>query len=440
MGDNSRVTGSLVGDLDISGELWLLLSLMALMTLFFKFSRIVSLRNLDLFLLFALAPGMMFLVGDSGRGAGSLTSYTLLLSGSMLWLIRCLADVGLGRRPLLEPNLNAAGLAFLGISLLLLLMVETISLPVKAGKERNPAETGLKPTEKQTEEASKNLPVKPLEEVGKAVLEATPVASQVRLSTPQEIISRIIATLSHLTIVVSLIIIGWRHFLRPVTGISAAVGYVLLPYTRIALVDSGQALPAALITLAIVFYRRPWITGVLIGLAAGWMPACLGVIPVWMGYYRGKKRVRFTLAGVALVLVSALIGIDFPDFATWVRALGARSVTETGLLFDREAPISSSLWTGLDPSFRLPVVVAYLIMAIGAFFWPAEKHLGELISISAAMLIASQFWYLEKGGTLVLLYLPLLLLMMFRPNLQPKQLAWRAQFIRQQRSLQEQLS
>ncbi|MDE2508844.1 MAG: hypothetical protein KGM43_16685, partial [Planctomycetota bacterium] len=39
---------------------------------------------------------------------------------------------------------------------------------------------------------------------------------------------------------------------------------------------------------------------------------------------------------------------------------------------------------------------------------------------SAAILIASQFWYLEAGGTLVLLYLPLLVLIMFRPNLAAK--------------------
>lgn len=432
--------GSLVGDLDISSDLWLILSLVSLMTLFFKFSRIISLRNLDLFFLFALAPGMMNLVGAPDRGPGSFNAYALLLSGSMLWLIRCLSDVGLGRRPLLEPNLNAAGLSFLGICVLLLLIGETISLPVKAGKERNPAETGLKPTDQQTEEASRNLPVKPLEDVGKTIVEATPVATQGMRNPPQEILSRVIAALSHLSIVVCLIIVGWRHFLRPVTGISAAVAYVLLPYTRIALVDSGQALPAALITAAVVFYRKPWITGILIGLAAGWMPACLGILPVWIGYYSGKKRWRFTLAGLALVLISALIGIDFPNFATWVRALGARSVTETGLLFDREAPISSSLWTGWDPSFRLPVVVAYLLMATWSFIWPIEKHLGELISMSAAMLIASQFWYLEKGGTLVLLYLPLLLLMMFRPNLQPKQLAWRAQFMRRDRPVQEQVS
>ena len=76
-------------------------------------------------------------------------------------------------------------------------------------------------------------------------------------------------------------------------------------------------------------------------------------------------------------------------------------------------------------------------MALGAFFWPIEKNLGELISMSAAMLIASQFWYLEKGGTLILLYLPLILLMMFRPNLQPKQIAWRAQFMRKDQGVRE---
>ena len=49
--------------------------------------------------------------------------------------------------------------------------------------------------------------------------------------------------------------------------------------------------------------------------------------------------------------------------------------------------------------------------------WPAGKNLAELISMSAAVLVASQFWYLDKGGTLVLLYLPLAILMMFRPTI-----------------------
>ena len=34
-----------------------------------------------------------------------------------------------------------------------------------------------------------------------------------------------------------------------------------------------------------------------------------------------------------------------------------------------------------------------------------------------ALLVASQFWYLDKGGTLVMLYLPLAIAMMFRPTI-----------------------
>ena len=129
------MSGALVGDLGVGGEIWLMVSLLVLMTLFFKFSRVISLRNLDLFLLFALSPGMMILVEGSGRESDSFIAYCSLLGGSLLWLLRCLSDVGLGRRPLLEPNLNAAGLAFFGTGILILLIAETVSLPVRAGLE-----------------------------------------------------------------------------------------------------------------------------------------------------------------------------------------------------------------------------------------------------------------------------------------------------------------
>ena len=49
-------------------------------------------------------------------------------------------DLGLTRRPLLEPNLNASGLLCLSVGLLGLLLAETVSLPVEEGAARNPAE------------------------------------------------------------------------------------------------------------------------------------------------------------------------------------------------------------------------------------------------------------------------------------------------------------
>ena len=52
----------------------------------------------------------------------------------------------------------------------------------------------------------------------------------------------------------------------------------------------------------------------------------------------------------------------------------------------------------IDSSFRLPVLIAYLALVIFTMFWPADKNLAELIALSAALLVASQFWYLDKGG------------------------------------------
>src|SRR5271165_466463 len=136
--DEVAVRGALVSDLGLEPEVWLFLSLLACVTLFFKFSRIWSIRNLDLLLLFVLVPGMMLIVGDQTHPPWS--AFIWLFLGSALWLVRCLLDLGLSRRPLLEPNLNASGLLCLSVGVLGLLLAETVSLPVHDGAARNPAE------------------------------------------------------------------------------------------------------------------------------------------------------------------------------------------------------------------------------------------------------------------------------------------------------------
>src|SRR3954467_8929343 len=136
--DEVAVIGSLVADLGLGPEVWLFLSALGCITLFFKFSRVWSVRNLDLLLLFVLVPGMMLIVEDQAHHPWS--AYVWLFVGSLLWLVRCLLDLGLSRRPLLEPNLNASGLLCLSVGLLGLLLAETVSLPVEDGAARNPAE------------------------------------------------------------------------------------------------------------------------------------------------------------------------------------------------------------------------------------------------------------------------------------------------------------
>ncbi len=150
------------------------------------------------------------------------------------------------------------------------------------------------------------------------------------------------------------------------------------------------------------------------------MPACIGLLPLWAGFYRRKGFWRFTGIGLAVAVACGVLGLTVPGLDSWARVLGARSLAEAGLLPSVEAPTTGSFWPGIDPSYRLPVLIAYLALVIALTLLPSEKNLGELISLSAALLVASQFWYLAAGGTLIVLYLPLIILMMFRPNLMAK--------------------
>jgi hypothetical protein len=403
------VDGSLVADLGIGPEIWIFGTLLLCVTLFFKFGRFWSIRNLDLVLIFALAPGMMILVGH--RDEAPWWAFVWLFLGSFLWLVRCLLDLGLARRPLLEPNLNASGLACLTVGLIGLFVAETVSLPVDEGAKRNPADSK---SDRQTERP-------PGESLVEHALKQSPLPRSLKLSEkPRVILKRVLACLGHLGLVIGLIAVGWRHFERPIAGLSVAACYLLLPYARFALVDTGQIIPAAFIVTALVFYTRPSLAGALIGLAAGWMPACIGLIPLWAGFYRRGGFWRFTAVGVAVALSCAVLGLTVPGIDSWARVLGASSLAEAGLLPSVEAPATGSFWSGIDASYRLPVLIAYLALVIALTLLPGEKNLGELISLSAALLVASQFWYLAAGGTLVVLYLPLIILMMFRPNLMAK--------------------
>ena len=175
-------------------------------------------------------------------------------------------------------------------------------------------------------------------------------------------------------------LIGWKHFDRPIAGLAMAACYLLLPYTRMAVVDSGQLISAALIILAVFWHARPSVTGALIGLAAGWIPACLGLIVLWAGFYRGRGMYRFLIVACSVAIVCALLGVSIPELGQWARALGARSIAEAGLLPWFEPKSTGSFWAGIDTAFRLPVLIAYLALVIVTTLWPARKSLAELIS------------------------------------------------------------
>ena len=72
------------------------------------------------------------------------------------------------------------------------------------------------------------------------------------------------------------------------------------------------------------------------------------------------------------------------------------------------------------PVYRYPILAAHVGLSLSMALWPAQKNLGTLISYSAAVMLGTQFWHAHSGGLALAWYLPLLLLTIFRPNLEDR--------------------
>ena len=419
---------------------WAYLSSLLMLALFFKFNRVFSIRNIDLFLLILIAPGLLLVqwsfenkqLADNWLDMQRL-GFIWLFAVHALLMTRLLLDTAIVRRPLLEPNLNAAGLAFLGSSLLFFLMSNVVTgTPDRA--DWTPA---LPASEVQAEQESGDsfetegpgywfLYVLPriVTQTVVAGADATPPTTKVTIEEQKqevrEITARVVAILSHVLMVTGLVLIGARHFDNATAGLAAAATYLLLPYTALWTGSVEHALPGSLLTWAIVLYRRPLIAGMLIGLASGTIYYPIFLLPLWCSYYWERGFRRF-LAGVGITILVLVMTL----------ALTAGSIdhflNHLSQMFGVRLPRMENLdgiWRGAagfwNAWYRLPILAAFVILAISFVAWPVRKHLGTLICCTAALMVGAQFWHAHGGGIYVAWYLPLYLLVIFRPNLEDR--------------------
>lgn len=213
-----------------------------------------------------------------------------------------------------------------------------------------------------------------------------------------------------------LIAIGFLHFGKIRTGISAATLYALLPYTNLMTGRLDHIIPGMLIIWAVVSYRRPIVSGLLVALAGGLVFYPLFLIPIWCSFYWKRGIVRFLVgAGFALAVMALLLAFSpeaYGPYATQLwRMLGS------GTFFSGPP---GGLWEFISPIYRIPILVGFLVLVVLMLFWPSQKHLASLISCSALVLLAVQFWMPHEGGLNLGWYLPLLILTIFRPNLEDR--------------------
>jgi hypothetical protein len=386
--------------------MWFYLSALLAVALFVKFARLLSVRNLDVLTLFLPMPGLLLLLeGDRGTFWG----YLWLLGACGYFLVRCLFDLTLVRRPALTPNLSLGGLLWLAAGLF-------VGLAALAARQPN-------------EPADSSRPEMPLDRM------RGPVENLIRQGAPVAVdhsnlhlwLERGVAVCCHLSIALALVLIGWRHFDDLHAGAAAAAFYLLLPYPYLLMPATAlgggrwdHAWPMALMIWMVLAYCRPTVAGLLLGLAAGTTLFPALVLPVWLGFYWGRGARRFALA----FLLAAGLCLTVLGVILWVNGELPRSLPSGWVLsawapWQQPGPQVRGLWQGLPAhwAYRLPVFVAYVALLVTTAFWPSPKDLARVIALTAALLIGLQFWYADQGGIYVLWYLPFLLLLVFRPNL-----------------------
>lgn len=402
---------------------WFYFSLFLTVALFFQFARLHSIRNLDLLMLFLLVPGFLILqeaaalfdaASQLGKDAGAelaargrrerALGYVWLLVGSLYWFVRAILDMALVRRPPMTANLNTAGLAWLGLALFVALTAVAVR---RTPDQANQAQVG-----------KQSATIAQVQDTATAVVQQAQNTNG-RQASPETVrfwAERGLAMICHAAVMVGLLMIGWRHFGDLTTGVAAAALYTLIPYTAYNVGQVHHVWPAAFLVWAVFCYRRPTLAGWLLGLAAGSavFPALL--FPLWFGFFSRRGAARFGLA----FLIASATSVGVTALVLWIDGPTGQGIVAALHLSDWKpwaAPTTESIWSGTHWAYRLPLFVLFVGFLVSVTIWPGRKNLSHLIAQSAAVLIGIQFWHADRGGLYVLWYLPLLLLIVFRPNL-----------------------
>jgi hypothetical protein len=346
-----------------------------------------------------------------------------------LLMLRMLLDPMMTRRPLLEPNLLPGGLIFIACSLFIFMMANVIT-----GTPTEDDLTGPQGAEKilALEAPSENenaiarhgpgypwLHVIPNLAIRATVSRNQQLPEQSRAHVTQVLTAKTMAVLAQLAIVAGVVLIAYRHFDNVKMGIGAAALYLILPYTAEMTGRVLHLLPGALLVWAVLWYRRPLTAGLLLGLAMGVFYYPLFLLPLWLSFYWQRGLMRF-VTGVLLMLGLSVLSLVFTS--NDVAGFWQQVQQQFGLWFARFEGLEGVWGLGWDPIYRLPVMATFMVLSVALALWPSQKNLGTLMSCSAALMLGTQFWhgFGDGGGLYLGWYLPLVLLTVFRPNLEDR--------------------
>lgn len=434
--------GQILRGYALNDPTWFYLSFLLILAVYFKFSRFWSIRNLDLVLLLLISPGLLLVRIKDDAGVAAF-GYVWLFAATALLLVRALTDGLIIRRPRFEQNMNAAGMAFLCAATFLFLTTKLLTerppestvASVRLANELIAGESSapLHLLPGTADEANQSIPdavpagpatslvAVPVAQISKAVVANHAKATSAPSIDLEVVTARLIAIFAHLAVILGLTLVGKHIFGDPDVGFAMATLYMLLPCTAYDVGKTNHVLPAALIIWAIWAYRRPFVSGILLGLACAMMFFPIFLLPLWAAFYGRRGGLRFgTAVGLTTAVIVSCLMLLSNDSQAIVRALlGYVPWSDLPFLtmsrsIAGSTGIDSGFWDLAKAPYSLPVLAGYLVMLVALTVWPNRKSLSHVIPASAAIVIGTQFWY-QQGGVYVLWYLPLLILVVFRP-------------------------
>lgn len=395
---------------NVNEPTWFYLSLLLILAVFFKFGRLFSVRNLDMVLLLSLAPGILFV---KSTATGSTLGYCWLFAVSGLLLFRLLFDWSLTRRPRMEQNLNPAGMTFLCAAAMLFQTTKLVTEKPDPGALQT-VKKGEELLKRQDTSAEVDMVDRGAVAGPTPRLFATPAVTL--LGGAQIAAARAMAFLSHLAVLFGLIAVGRWHFSDTNLGLAMGTMYLLLPVTAYDVTKVNHLLPAALIVWAVAAHRKPTIAGGLLGLACGTLFFPIFLLPIWMSFYWGRGALRFSMALLltGALLLGSLVLTSADSYSFTKQTLGS---IDWSVLQFHQADEGVGFWRMYNPAYRIPVFATFMVLLVTLSIWPLRKNIETLLANSTAIIVATQFWYPDQGGIYVLWYLPMMLIVTFRPRL-----------------------
>ena len=121
------------------------------------------------------------------------------------------------------------------------------------------------------------------------------------------------------------------------------------------------------------------------------------LLPLWCSFYWRRGIVRFSIGVVTvLLLLTASLAFTSADLAQFgaqlKQMLGWTSLSAKG---------ARGFWELHAPAYRIPVLAAFLAVAGSMALWPAQKHLGALLSCSAAVMLATLLSLMIWGSVVI---------------------------------------